>query len=294
VFLPGNTNRVANQTNGVGNMLAIKSTTVVDQPSTSSSAAPTDTHIQKPTRGGGLAFKGIALVLFLLCILAAVAKHHQHAREIGMAIAFNVGAFCMSSYLIKWKRGVGGAVIGWSFAIILSFGAFIGSVAAGVPDRDSTVATEAHLKLDSANPPYEPETIVAQAERDFAVEDYNGTLQAIRELEENDRRRPVVQALFAKSSDASVKETMASYRKARLDYADDYEKSMLLAGQNMTIRAEGRDAQILTITYVLTNRSYVYILMNDRALNSKWIDMGFKTIRLSDGYEYSWSFKPSI
>jgi hypothetical protein len=148
--------------------------------------------------------------------------------------------------------------------------------------------------LDSANPPYEPETIVAQAERDFTVEDYNGTLQAIRELEENDRRRPDVQALFAKSSDASVKESMASYRKARLDYADDYEKSMLLAGQNMTIRAEGKDAQILTITYVLTNRSYVYILMNDRALNSKWMDMGFKTIRLSDGYEYSWSFKPSI
>jgi hypothetical protein len=278
-------------------MLAIKSTTVVDQPSTSSSAAPTNTHIQKPIRDGGLAFKGIALVLFLLCILAAGAKHHQHALEIGMAIAFSVGASCMLSYLITWKRGregVRGAVIGWTFAIILSFVAFIGSVAAGVPDRDSAAATEAHLKLDSANPPYEPETIVAQAERDFTVEDYNATLQAIRELEENDRRRPDVQALFAKSSDASVKESTASYRKARLDYADDYEKSMLLAGQNMTIRAEGKDAQILTITYVLTNRSYVYILMNDRALNSKWMDMGFKTIRLSDGYEYSWSFKPSI
>jgi hypothetical protein len=86
-------------------MLAIKSTTVVDQPSTSSSAAPTNTHIQKPIRDGGLAFKGIALVLLLLCILAAGAKHHQHALEIGMAIAFSVGAFCMLSYLITWKRG---------------------------------------------------------------------------------------------------------------------------------------------------------------------------------------------
>jgi hypothetical protein len=152
--------------------------------------------------------------------------------------------------------------------------------------------TQAHANDPALNPPYEPEKIVAQAKHYFADKDYTSALQAIRELKGDDLHRADVQNLFNRTTDALLKQTVAEFRSARISYASDYERDLLQAGEDVTVRTQGKNADTLTITYVLINRPFVYQLMNDRELNSRWILLGFKTIRLSDGYDKSWSYKP--
>ena len=158
--------------------------------------------------------------------------------------------------------------------------------------KNDTFPTQAHANDPALNPPYEPEKIVGQAKHYFADKDYSSALQAIRELKGDDLHRPGVQNLFNRASDALLKETLAEFRSARISYADDYERELLQAGEDVTVRTQGKNADTLSITYTLINRPFVYQLMNDRELNSRWILLGFKTIRLSDGYDKSWSYKP--
>jgi hypothetical protein len=152
--------------------------------------------------------------------------------------------------------------------------------------------TQARANDPALNPPYEPEKIVAQAKHFFADKDYNSALQAIGKLKGDDRHRPGVETLFNKASEALLKEALAESRSARKSYADTYERGLLLAGEDVTVRTQGKNADTLSITYVLIGRPFVYQLMNDRELNSKWISLGFKTVRLSDGYDKSWSYNP--
>jgi hypothetical protein len=158
--------------------------------------------------------------------------------------------------------------------------------------KNDASPTQAHANDHTLNPPYEPEKIVAQAKHYFADKDYNSVLQAIGKLKGDDLHRPGVETLFNKASDTLLKEALAESRSARKSYADAYERDLLLAGEDVTVRTQGKSADTLSITYVLISRPFVYQLMNDRELNSKWISLGFKTIRLSDGYDKSWSYKP--
>jgi hypothetical protein len=176
------------------------------------------------------------------------------------------------------------------FVVIFLVGIFVPTVShKGTNDNSPT---QARANDPALTPPYEPEKIVAQAKHYFADKDYGSALQAIRELKGDDLHRPGVETLFNKASDALLKEALAESRSARKSYADVYERDLLQAGQDVTVRTQGKNADTLSITYVLINRPFVYQLMNDRELNSKWISLGFKTVRLSDGYDKSWSYNP--
>jgi hypothetical protein len=250
---------------------------------------------QAPKRGGRLALKGLVIAFVLFFGAFAASDNHLLVRYLLAQAAFAVGALYILSSLHKWRRNgdvVRGSAIGWTFATILLLSA-VGILSSGVENMRTPPPKEQVAADHPSEPVYDPAAIIAEAKADLADKNYTSTLQAIRQLKGDDLRRPVVQTLFMKSSDALLKETAAAARNERIKYADEYERQMLLAGEDMTIRATGKDAQTLTVTYVLTNRPFVYVLMNDHELNAKWVEMGFTNIRLSDGYDYSWSFKPS-
>jgi hypothetical protein len=87
----------------------------------------------------------------------------------------------------------------------------------------------------------------------------------------------------------ALKEAAGEARGKRLIFAKEYERGLLQAGMDATVRAEGKNADTLTITFVLVNRPLVYNMINDSATMSEWSSMGFKKVRFSDGYESSWS-----
>jgi hypothetical protein len=159
--------------------------------------------------------------------------------------------------------------------------------------KNGTSQTQAHANDSPLNqPPYEPDKIIARAKRDFSNKNYDSALRVLGNLKINDLHRPEVQNLYNSATDASLKQSLAESRSARISYAGDYERALLQDGEDATVRAQGKNADTLSITYVLINRPFVYQLMNNQELNSRWIALGFKTVRLSDGYEKSWSYKP--
>ncbi len=83
--------------------------------------------------------------------------------------------------------------------------------------------------------------------------------------------------------------TAAQSRANRIDYAETYERLMLKAGMDATVRTEGKNADTLVITYILVDRPLVYNMLNDSETTDEWKLLGFKRVRFSDGYESSWS-----
>ena len=83
--------------------------------------------------------------------------------------------------------------------------------------------------------------------------------------------------------------TLAESRANRIDYAEKYEGLMLKAGMDATVRAEGKNADTLVITYILVDRPLVYNMINDSDTMTVWRTFGFKKVRFSDGYEKSWT-----
>jgi hypothetical protein len=159
-------------------------------------------------------------------------------------------------------------------------------------NKKDTTPTQTHANDPAQTQPYEPEKIVARAKHYFGDKNYSSVLQALGDLKGDDLRRPGVQNLFNRATDALEKQTVAEFRSARISYASEYERALLKAGEDATVRAQGKNADTLSITYVFINRPFVYQMMNDRELNSRWMSLGFKSIRLSDGYDKSWSYKP--
>lgn len=79
-------------------------------------------------------------------------------------------------------------------------------------------------------------------------------------------------------------------RVERLEYAKDFERNRLEAGEDYIVRAQGPNADVLSVTFVLINRPYVYNMENDPNVRARWSALGFKSVRLSDGFDSSWSF----
>jgi len=84
---------------------------------------------------------------------------------------------------------------------------------------------------------------------------------------------------------AAIKRRLLAERRS---YAATLEDAYLKKGQDFRIRAEGHDATVLRIQWVLIGRPFVYNAINDRDLMLRWQLMGFKTVIFSDGFDNTW------
>lgn len=116
-------------------------------------------------------------------------------------------------------------------------------------------------------------------------------MEDISRLSDPDAKRPEARRLLAQSSERIRQDDLAKRRTERLAYAKDYERALLSAGQDATVRARGSNADTLVISFVLINRPFVYNTQNDSDLNSLWSGLGFTKVVLTDGYDTSWSYK---
>ncbi len=147
-------------------------------------------------------------------------------------------------------------------------------------------------QLGTASPTaYNPAAIIADAKRDIVAKDFQSAVWEIGKLNAADTQRPGVQSMLTRATHGTQLAALQEARSARIAYADKYERSLLEEGGDYTVRAEGPNAETLSVKYALINRPFVYKVENDRETNASWVALGFKSVRLGDGFESTWSYK---
>jgi hypothetical protein len=202
----------------------------------------------------------------------------------GMSIVESICKFILGVGLLL----VGGAVV------LLVVGLIVGPAnLPKVPMAQQSSSTAQDHPQAAAD--YKPAAIIAAAKQYIAAKNFHMAISEIGQLTASDAQRPGVQNMLARATQAAqlddLKESRSEARSARIAYADKYERSLLEEGGDYTVRAEGPNADILSVKFVLINRPFVYNTENDHDLNATWTLLGFKSVRLGDGFDSSWSYK---
>lgn len=74
--------------------------------------------------------------------------------------------------------------------------------------------------------------------------------------------------------------------QVRKKYAADLEALYLGEGMDIYVRAEGKDAQVLTIKWAGINRPFIYNTMRKRGVSDSMKKMGFVRIHFTNGVRY--------
>jgi hypothetical protein len=156
--------------------------------------------------------------------------------------------------------------------------------------KEAKAANAAATQPTATITPYQPKELITEAEKDMAMGDDSGALAVIAKLQDSDLKRPAVQSMFKRATREVKVADAAAVRIVRLAYAENYEKQLLASGYDYVVRAQGPNADTLSVTFVLVNRPFVYNIENDADLNKQWSSLGFKKVRLGDGFDSSWSY----
>ncbi len=157
--------------------------------------------------------------------------------------------------------------------------------------KGSNGAEPVSAKANATALPYAPKKLIDDAVQDLTKKDFHGALADISELQDADRKRPKVLGIISQANRGLEITTARNAKTARLEYAKDFETNRLEAGEDYVVRAQGPNADSLSLTYVFINRPYVYNMQKDAAVREKWSALGFKQVRLSDGFGASWSYR---
>jgi len=190
--------------------------------------------------------------------------------------------------LLKFALGFCAVLVCGVVALVV-IGLIVGDNQPKVPMVRQSSSTGQDQPQAAAN--YQPAAIIAAAKGHMAAKEFQAALDEIGNLSASDSKRPAVQSMFNRATHEVQLAALKEARSARIAYADKYERSLLEAGGDYTVRAEGPNADTLHTTFVLINRPFVYNIENDHDLNATWASLGFKSVRLSDGFDSSWSYK---
>jgi len=182
-----------------------------------------------------------------------------------------------------------GAMLGVGLLVLIIVG--IAIVLQGDSASPTTKPQQTSAAHNASPLPYNPDQSIAKAKSYIVTKEYQSALDELRNLQSAELRRPDVRAIATKATRELKRTALTEGRLDRIAYAKDYELSLLGAGMDATVRAVGRNAETLTITFVLVNRPLVYQIENDHKLSSVWLSHGFTNVHLSDGFDSSWSYK---
>lgn len=110
--------------------------------------------------------------------------------------------------------------------------------------------------------------------------EYKRAQAVLKGMDEEDKKA----AAFAAAELEKAKVT------ARKDYAKALEQSLIDKRMNVDVTASGPNNTTLTIKYVLANK----VIVNDMqksGIVEQAFEKGFKQVRLTDGYDSSWTWK---
>jgi hypothetical protein len=175
------------------------------------------------------------------------------------------------------------------FVILIVLGIWI--AVASNSDDSASKPKQASATQDAPSLPYQPDESIVHAKAYMATKQYRLALDELEGLRPIDAKRPGVQSMVTKATHEVQLADLNEKRQARLNYAKEYERSLLAAGMDAEVRATGQNADTLSTTFVLINRPFVYNIQNDHNLNSTWTSLGFKSVHLDDGFDSSWSYK---
>ena len=159
----------------------------------------------------------------------------------------------------------------------------------GCSEKEASVQHPPEVNQTVPAVAYVPQKILAEARAEFAAKDYDATVSTLEQLKPSDLKERQAASLYSRASTLAAKEAAEVARTARLTYATTYERGLLEAGMDATVRSEGKNADTLVITYILMNRPLVFQMINDSETMTVWATYGFKKVRFSDGYESSWT-----
>jgi hypothetical protein len=171
---------------------------------------------------------------------------------------------------------------------LIAASVFGGGTSEDTNAKQGSSAVQDHAKVAV---PYQPDELISEAKGHMVTREYQAALDEIGRLNAVDSKRPGVQSMFNRATHDVQLAALKEARSARVAYAQEYERALLEAGGDYTVRAQGPNADILSVTFVLINRPFVYKMENDDGLNATWISLGFKSVRLGDGFDSSWSYK---
>jgi hypothetical protein len=95
------------------------------------------------------------------------------------------------------------------------------------------------------------------------------------------------QEIGEKAQQAAIANALVETRR---EFAKQLERNSLEQGISVDVTTSGPKDTILTYSYVLVSKAFVYKVGNDTDLLEKCRVIGFKKIIFTDGYDHSWTY----
>ncbi len=93
----------------------------------------------------------------------------------------------------------------------------------------------------------------------------------------------------AAAEEKQKRENAVFWVQERKAFAKTYEKELLQQGMDAYVTTQEEDNSVLQIRYILMNKSFVHNLSNNMEFIDTLRRMGFKKLRLTNGYDENWT-----
>ncbi len=104
--------------------------------------------------------------------------------------------------------------------------------------------------------------------------------------------RPAIEKAYRVADEARRQRDLAAREKnllaERRAYPTQAEEAFLDEGKDVYLTVEGKDARRLKVKYVLMGRPMAHQIGKNTTLISRWRELGFTEVVLTDGYRESW------
>jgi hypothetical protein len=115
---------------------------------------------------------------------------------------------------------------------------------------------------------------------------------ALRAIPDRDPAKPRAKTLLASFDKREAEGNAYTDRVARNGYAREIERRMLSNGMSATVTAEGKDARVLRIKFVLASKAFAYQVANQTHLVDDAFKLGFQRVTFDDGYGKQYYYTP--
>lgn len=124
------------------------------------------------------------------------------------------------------------------------------------------------------------------------TEDVEDARTALRAIPDQDSAKPRAKALLASFDKREAEGNAYTAREARKAFVSNLEERMLSNGMSATVTAEGKDARLLRIKFVLASKAFAYQVANRTDLVDRAFALGFQRVTFDDGFGKQYYYTP--